>query len=187
MTRSLAQAETLRVALAELRGIDPVVYADNVSFSTLGVPDWCPEPVTFYACARYLALGEMTERLGRHILVQDMDFTLLEDPEAFLAKFPQPGFGIQASNGLYGIDPWRRFMGGTFYAPNTKEARERLRDLEAYLIEGLARERSWYLDQNALTYFFERADENGEALCLLKMARPTQQPKVNQLFEAVQP
>ena len=187
VARALENAERLRVALADLRGIDRATYADNVSYSTWRVPGWCPEPITFYACARYLALGALTARFGRDILVQDMDFTMVEDPQLFLSHFPKPGFGIQGSSGLYGIDAWRRFMGGTFFAPDADAARACLWSLESYLVEGLSRRRSWYLDQNALSYFFEQASDSGHELWSLKLPRPTQQPRVNQLFEAVQP
>lgn len=188
VAEALARTETLRCALADLRGYDRTTYADNVTFSTWSVPDWCREPITFYACARYLAIGELSRRFGRDILIQDMDFTLLEDPKTFLGLFPQTRFGIQGSHGLYGLDAWRRFMGGTFFAPDCDTARARLRELEAYLIEGLAQKRSWYLDQNALTYFFERVgQQDREGFFSLNVLRPTQQPRINQLFEAEQP
>lgn len=187
LAETFVKVEALRVALAALRGFDSATYADNVTYSTWTTPDWCPEPITFYACARYLALGELTRRLGRDILVQDMDFTLVEDPAAFMTLFPNPGVGIQPSYGLYGIDGWRRFMAGTFYAPNSDGVRESLQALETYLIEGLGVGRSWYLDQNGLAFFFEQAADAGEAMWILKRVRPTQQPKVNKMIEAGQP
>ncbi len=186
--KALATVEALRRNLAELRGFDPATYDSNISFSTWSSPDWCPEPITIYACARYLAIGELSARFDRSILIQDMDFTLVEDPEAFMSRFPGPGFGIQPSRGMYGLDAWRRFMGGTFFAPNSDAARRDLKMLEAYLLEGLPIGRSWYLDQNALAFFFERTSRSGESgFWSLIFHRPTEQPRVNQLFEAAQP
>ncbi|MBX7248586.1 MAG: hypothetical protein K1X35_05975 [Caulobacteraceae bacterium] len=185
----LRRVGALRDSLAELRGGDPARYADNLTFSVCPVPDWCRAPLSFYACSRFLLLGELTRRFRREILVQDIDFSLVKDPAAFLRQFPGPGIGIHASEGMFGLDPWRRIMGGGFSAPDDDQARASLRRLEHYLLEGLGEANSWYLDQNALAYFVEQvraAPEANPALFNLNQDRATAQLRANKLMEASQ-
>jgi hypothetical protein len=182
----LSRVEALRQSLASLRGADPERYADNLTFSVCPVPDWCPNPIAFYACSRFLVAGELTLRFGREVLVQDIDFSLVKDPAPFLKNFPGKGIGIHASEGLFGLDPWRRIMGGGFSVPDDDRARASLRHLEHYILEGLAEPVSWFLDQNALTYLVETiraAPDDHPPLWNLNNDRATAQLRSNRLME----
>ncbi|MBV9861260.1 MAG: hypothetical protein JO267_03840, partial [Alphaproteobacteria bacterium] len=182
----LSDAEALRQRLGRFRDCDPDIYADNISYSFAPLPEFCAKPVTYFACARYLFARTVSQAFGGRLIIQDIDLVFRDNPRSYFETFAQDKFAIWCSAGLYGLDPWRRFIAITFPVPCSEQAHECLADLEDYILAGLEKAGSWYLDQNALLYFFERMVARGRADMMENLARrprPTFQERINSIFE----
>lgn len=181
----------LRRSLAVFRGYDPASYGENMSFSCVEVPDWCPSTRSFAACARYLFGAELLQICGVSVIVQDIDLCIVENPSAWLDGLP-PGKGVLVSNRVRTtVDPWRKFIAGTTVLQPAGPVFDLLCKLETYLLLGLAERNAWYLDQNALTYVHETAsvEERGRLLSHREMSpakRPLQGNGMDMLFQEQQ-
>jgi len=171
--RSLDAAEELRRALAAFRRLDLNRYADNVGFSTWRTPDWCADPVAFQDVSRFLAAGELTRRLGRPMLVQDIAAVLVRDPAAYAAQLADARLAARTSQGLQGLAPWRRVLPDQLHVPDDEASRAAVADLELYLLAGLAQAETRGLAANALAWLSERLPGG---LALLPPRSPTERP-----------
>ncbi|MBV9862169.1 MAG: hypothetical protein JO267_08465 [Alphaproteobacteria bacterium] len=189
VTEALAEARALQNDLAEFRGSKSIDYAANLSFSFAPVPDFCPKPVTFYSSSQYLFARTLSQRFEAPVIVEDVDLVFRDDPAPYFSAFPPTRISIWPSPGIYGLDAWRRFIAITLILPNDRKAHDSLIAFEDYIVSGLDLEKSWYLEQNALTYWFEvmtRARRSGEVDNLRRRDRPTKQERINWIFEREQ-
>lgn len=184
-------------ALAEsvwrLRGLDRALLPASLSFSRVTVPDYVNEPVTFYACARYLLAREICTRLGAPMLILDMDMTMVLDPVDFLRELSSASsdrLAIVKASGLESLIPARRSRAGTFLLRPGEVADRAMHHLEDYIFAGLSRPTSWTLDQIALAYAVERVTaEFGSEIFLdiESLRRPfTQESSLTTLYEGAQ-
>lgn len=190
-------AESLRCALGRFRGQSASGYARNVSFSTVEMPTWCTDHRTFAACARFLFVREVVERVERPIVVQDMDSHLVTDPAPWFEALPGDRIALRSTPVRMSIDPWQKFRGHGFVLPPMDSAAALARRLEDYLLLGLGELYSWFLDQNALGFLYETAvweehEEGGETLVfslhglLSGLQMPSAGADVHELFERSQ-
>jgi hypothetical protein len=188
-------ADSLSRRMGSLRGDDPRSYANNISFSAVPIPDDVVDPSGFYVCARFLLARQIGSEYQGPVLMHDMDMFFREDPRPYLEALDPDRITIQLGDpNLATLKPWRRFLGGTLVVPFSQRAHEGLAHLEDYLTAGLPLER-WVTDQNALTYFVERAMEAGEREALIaglagpsqgQRPRPTEGERIRKVLEPVQ-
>lgn len=161
-TISLDRAEALRHELARFRGCAPRTYADNVGIAPIVVPPWCSDGPTFAACARLLYARGVGEQTGQSVVCQDIDFCLVEDPTPWFSALRADKIALTSERIALTIDPWRKFLGGTYVLPATVRAYELFEKVENYLLAGLGERHPWYLDQNSLSYLHEISHTAGE-------------------------
>lgn len=169
-------------AMAEFRGGAP-----NVGFSVAIQPSWCINRSTWAACSRFLYARELSELTGARIVILDADFCMTDDPRPWLVKMPRDRIVVNSNMARFGLDPWRKFLGGTFVLPPNTRAYELMRIVEAYILGGLGERHSWFLDQNALTFLMDRVGR-GEfvSLATLGVQRPVREIPINRLYERTQ-
>jgi hypothetical protein len=189
-SRLVNDAVGLRSALRRFRGYRTSGFSRNVSFSSVGAPAWCPRPRTFSACARFLYAREVVEQAEMPVLVQDMDFHLAWDPRPWFRSLPSDKICLTSSRVAISIDPWQKFRGGAYGFPALDGALTAATWLEDYLLYGLGDEHSWFLDQNALSFLYERVDGEGLAGNLLfslddlrPLLRPSAESAAHPLWE----
>jgi len=189
-SRLVNDAVGLRSALGRFRGYPTSGFSRNISFSSVGAPVWCPRPRTFSACARFLYAREVMEQVELPVFVQDMDFHLARDPRPWFGSLPTDKICLTSSRVAISIDPWQKFRGGAYGFPVLAEALTAATWLEDYLLYGLGEEHSWFLDQNALGFLYERVEGEGLAANLLfslddlrPLLRPSAESATHPLWE----
>jgi hypothetical protein len=185
-------ADSLRRELGSLRGRDPRDYADNISFSAVPIPDDVVDPKGFYVCARFLLARRIGSEYQGPVLMHDIDMFFREDPKPYLDSLDPDRVGVQlGDSNLATLKPWRRFVGNNLYVPFSERVHDGLAPMEDYLIAGWSLE-LWVTDQNALTYFVERAIAAGERDTLISSLggarhgqpmRPTASERIKKLME----
>lgn len=130
----------------------------NLTFRSVTTPSWVGNEVTFYACARFLALPELLEQY-ENVYAMDADLFMIRDPLSFIASSASNIVSFPKTPGLLGVPPWRRFMAGNFMVNRKAASSDLLRRHLDYLSVGLTEGKSWMLDQNALSYAVEGADD----------------------------
>lgn len=178
-SRLVSDAGGLRSALRRFRGYRTSGFSRNISFSSVETPAWCPRPRTFSACARFLYAREIVEQSTMPVLVQDIDFHLAWDPRPWFRSLPTDKICMTSSRVAISIDPWQKFRGGAFGLPVQDGALTAATWLEDYLLYGLGDEHSWFLDQNALGFLYERIEDEelvGNLLFSLDDLRPLLRP-----------
>jgi hypothetical protein len=170
-------AEVLSQAMARFRGYDPSTFCRNVSFSSVPVPSWCLSLSSFAASARLLYARDISEGTGMRVITQDVDFCITHDPSPWFDALPVDRIALSSNRVIWTVDPWRKFLGGTYVLPSNELAFTLSRKVEDYLLNGLGKYTSWYLDQNALAYLYETADgDAGNSLFSLAELGPLMRP-----------
>ena len=190
--RLFTDAENLLQAMAQFRGYRSDEYCQNVSFSYVSLPSWCPTAASFAACARLLYSREIAERTGSRVISQDVDLCLKEDPTAWFEALPADKLALASNRASLTIDPWRKFLAGTVVLPNDVPAFAAAREIEQYIAAGLKTRNSWYLDQNALAYVYDSHDgAHGDLLFsladLYPLARPSHSHRIHYMIKRLQP
>lgn len=146
-------------SISRLRGGDPSLALERMSFSRVAVPDYVSDPMTFFACARYLLARELGQRFDGRVMILDVDMMARADPAPFLRHLHDLSgmrLPLAIGGGLASLIPARRYLAGTFPLPCGELGERVMRDLEDYVYLGLSKSISWTLDQNAITYAVEQ-------------------------------
>lgn len=144
---------------------------ENVSFSSISCPPWCPSVKSLSACARLLYAREIAESSGVRVIALDINFHFTDDPRPWFEGIPEQQIALNANSVRRTIDPWRKFLAGTVVLPTNNQAVSRFRLVEDYLLCGLGEAESWYLDQNALAFFYDEVTSCVDALSVLAHLR----------------
>lgn len=157
---------------------------ENISYSTMKVPDLVRDKATFYACARYLAALDLIGFFSG-IYIMDVDVQFTKAPAKFFSELMGRPLCLPETRSLAQIIPWRRYMAGNVFVSNSSEGREFIGVVCNYISAGLVCDNSWTLDQNALCYALERTKINH--FDLNNLDRPGVQQRINKLFESNMP
>lgn len=120
-------------------------------------PDWLDraasdtaEVRTFYACARFLIVGELLRRYGRPLLVVDTDGVCVGDPLPLVTRLLHQGVDVAVMDGFF-RDPPRQYC-AQFVLFNPSDAGKRYAVLLSRYIQDRWRRgwAYWMLDQAAL-------------------------------------
>ena len=166
--------------------IKPSKNVIHPSFSYEECPVYVKDPVTLYACARFLNAPRIMEKFNSKILVIDADYYINNDFEKYFNSLSDFDISMAVSWGIKSMRPWGRYMAGSVYINNNEIGKAFLKELNSYINDKLRSEHTWTLDQNALTFAMERIRqtfprmrfENG-----YKLPRPLVQPSIRRYIE----
>ena len=129
----------------------------TLSWSSSELPVGVGNPVTYFACARYLVAEQVMERFGTDVWVQDVD--LYPTSPISRAHTILSGFDVvlAASTGINMLAPWRRYIANNVYIARSEAGRAFASNAAAYITAYLDEPDSWMLDQNALDWAVEKA------------------------------
>ncbi|MFQ1634159.1 hypothetical protein ACK39T_12205 [Aeromonas veronii] len=154
---------------------------ENYSITFTALPDWVANKKTYFACARFLAAEKLINKY-QSTYIMDADLTWLEDPHNYFKELKKIGPSVPFSRGTSILPPWRRYMAGNVYLNSSKSSIDFLENINKYILNGLAECNSWMLDQNAITYAIEKA-ENNKINDLGRIFRPFNQLSIRTVFE----
>lgn len=101
----------------------------------------------------------------------------IQDYIKFLGKYD---LSLPFSAGTMVLLPWRRIMAGNVFLKNNTSSREFMGYVRSYILDNINSEFTWTLDQNALTYAYEKVKETNEKIKIINsylFERPMNQPK----------
>lgn len=126
------------------------------TFSYEIYPELVKDSKTYYACSRYVIAKNIMNQNDNDIFIMDADFFINDELETYLSKITAHDISIPFSPALLSLFPWRRIMAGYVFLKNNSKSHEFLNLVRTYIINNLDKENSWTLDQNALTYAYEK-------------------------------
>lgn len=150
--------ETLKLfnEIIKFREVENIV---TPTFSYEQVPDSVTNEKTYYACARFMHADVFIETFKTEILILDADFYFLDTPDNLLKKCRRHDIAISTSGIGLSVFPWRRLMAGIVYLNDTIEARRYSQIVTGYILDQINNKITWTLDQNALTFGYEKIKE----------------------------
>lgn len=125
------------------------------TFSYESLPEDIINETTYYACARFIHADYFLEKFNNDILILDADFYIIDELDNLLNKCRQHNIAASISSMGLSIFPWRRFMAGMIYLSNSTYSKKYSQIVTGYILDQIKNEKTWTLDQNALTYGFE--------------------------------
>ncbi|WP_409295027.1 hypothetical protein V1498_17545 [Peribacillus sp. SCS-26] len=131
----------------------PIIHP---TFSMEDIPKGVPEMKTYFACARFLTARYFMDYFNSDLYIMDADLFTNSDPGPFLKSIKNYDVGLAFSRGVVSICPWRRIMAGNVFLKNNHHSRSFISLVEDYIYSNLSKEKTWTLDQNALSYAYEQ-------------------------------
>lgn len=126
------------------------------TFSTEEVPEYVKESKTYFACSRYLHAREIMNRFDKHVLIIDADMFIESDLKGYLDNLKKTDITLPFASGIVTLCPWRRILAGNVFLGNNENSRKFLEHVEKYIYHNLDKTFNWMLDQNALSYAYEK-------------------------------
>lgn len=126
------------------------------TFSYESLSDKIVNKATYYACARFMHADYFLEKFDNDILILDADFYIIDELDDLFKKCRQHDIATSVSSMGLSVFPWRRFMAGMVFLSNTEYSKEYSRVVTAYILDQIKNKKTWTLDQNALTYGYEK-------------------------------
>jgi hypothetical protein len=151
-----------------LRFRDGARYTIPPTFSAESVPKEVKDKRTYYACARYLRLGEFLRRFGNDVLVLDADVTWRQYPLYVFRRITAAGADVVLARkfGFNHLSPSMTDFAGFVYVSNNERSLRFASVLRDYILTHIQKQDIWGLDQTALQY---ACDSCAEAMTI----RPT--------------
>lgn len=156
----------------------------RVGLSTETLPAEVADPVTYYACARFVRFEELLTLHPGGLWVQDMDLVQSGAVEDFIKTLAGYDVGVVRSSAGFGCTPWKSVLAGNVWIANTAPARGFMRDVVEYMDANWSRTSAWMLDQNALRYASDHARQDTRLLNLSDLRLPLGQNSLASLIEA---
>lgn len=156
------------------------------SFSFEYTPEFVMENKTYYACARFVNANSFLNKFDTNLLIMDADLFINDDLKPYIDELKKHDLSVPLSRGIMNIYPWRRVMAGNIFVKNNPTSNKFLELTKDYIVNHLNIQNSWTLDQNALTYAYEKIFENYPSVNIGNSAllnRPMNQPKIRILVE----
>lgn len=141
-----------------IRGVDINQIAFEVSWSNC--PPEISQPVAYYASARYIIASEVMRRHNSPVWIQDVDLFPTGDIRKNIEQFNKCDVTLFRSHLLNGLLPWVKYLAGCVYVKNTPNGESFLLRIREYLQSFLISESNWMIDQNAISFAIEEADDS---------------------------
>ena len=126
------------------------------TFSYETRPSFIKDIKTYYACSRFLIAEDIMHKFKSNALIIDADLYIFDNLKLYLSNVEKYDISLPFSDALHSLYPWRRIMAGSVFLKNNKRSLAFLKFVKKYIVNNLAKENTWTLDQNALTYAYER-------------------------------
>lgn len=132
----------------------------NISWSSSRLPAGVGNPITYYACARYLVAQQMMDKFKTDVWIQDVDLFPTFPISDSHSKFTDFDAIVAATSGVNVVAPWRRYLAGNVFLARSDNGRKFAANAVEYIWAFLDRADSWMLDQNALDWAVEVASHD---------------------------
>ncbi|MCC3282473.1 hypothetical protein [Arthrobacter caoxuetaonis] len=129
----------------------------RISWSSSRLPEDVGNPVTYFACARYLVAQQIMDRFETDVWIQDVDLFPVSPVSDSPVGFAEFDVIVAASTGNNMLAPWRRYLAGNVFLSRSNNGRQFITQVENYIWTFLPVVDSWMLDQNALDWAIECA------------------------------
>lgn len=126
------------------------------TFSSEKCPTFVKNKKTYYACSRYIVSKDIIKKFDANIFIMDVDFFINDELDTYFSEMAKYDIVIPFSKALQSLFPWRRIMAGFVYVNKREEGKTFLEYVNNYILNNLNKENSWTLDQNALSYAYEK-------------------------------
>ncbi|WP_409295029.1 hypothetical protein V1498_17550 [Peribacillus sp. SCS-26] len=153
----------------------PIIHP---TFSMEDIPKGVPEMKTYFACARFLTARYFMDYFNSDLYIMDADLFTNSDPGPFLKSIKQYDVGLAFAGGICTLCPWRRIGAGNVFLKNNHYSRSFISFVEDYIYTNLPKEKTWTLDQNALSYAYEQMATNPSVNIGNLGNRPFYQPRI---------
>lgn len=128
-----------------------------LSWSSSRLPAGVGNPITYYACARYLVAQQVMDKFEADVWIQDADLYPTSPIADSFRTFAEFDVVLAASTGIDRLAPWRRYLAGNVFLARSDKGREFAAGTANYIMAFLDQPDSWMLDQNALDWAVETA------------------------------
>lgn len=135
------------------------VNVKEPTFSYEELPSSNVDLKVFSATSRFIIAPEIMKKFNTNLLILDADMFIIDDLNSYINEIKDYDVTIPFSRSATTMQPWRRVMAGNIYLKNNDRAITFIRKTSEYILKNLEIEDSWTLDQNALTYAFEKVTD----------------------------
>ncbi|MBG6218713.1 hypothetical protein IWX75_003200 [Arthrobacter sp. CAN_A6] len=157
-TEFITEAETLLVELHRFSGRNPSL--PRISWSSSDLPAYAGNPVTYFACARYLVAEQVMDRFDRPVWIQDVDLYPTASILTAKSRLSEFDVALPGSGGVSTLAPWRRYIANNVFLADSEGGRLFARAAAQYIRGFLPETDSWMLDQNALDWAVEQVSSD---------------------------
>lgn len=156
------------------------------TFSYEIIPERIESYKTYSACARFINASYFMEYFDSDLLILDADMFLTDTLVSFFKQVEKADVAIAFSRGTTPVVPWRRVMAGNIYLKNNNKAKQFIDLAKEYILENLHHKNSWTLDQNALSFAYDKVMESDTSTSFINMyniKRPMSHPAIRKYIE----
>lgn len=164
-----------------IRGVEISEISFEVSWSEC--PAEITKPVAYYASARYIIASEVMKRHDSPVWIQDVDLFPTGDIRKNIEQFNENDVTLFKSRFLDGLLPWVKYLAGCVYINNNPNGKFFLSRTTEYLQHFLISDENWMIDQNALAFAVEEADESFSLGSMSALKVPVTQSKLAAIIE----
>lgn len=160
--------------------------SNHPTFSFEETPEFASSTRTYSACARFINANLFMEKFDTNLLILDGDMFIHNNLDSYINNMNKFDVGIAISKGITPFMPWRRFMAGNIYLKKSEKSIYFMNAARDYILKLIHQERSWTLDQNALSFAYENTIKeypNAKFENIYKYKRPVIHPPIRQLIE----
>lgn len=166
--------------------MEPKYKITPPTFSHEECPNFVKDKITYYACSRYIIVPLIIQKFGNDIFIMDVDLFINNELDSYFNKLSEFDVAISFQRSITAIYPWRRIMAGYVYISNNIHGESFINLTSNYIVKHLHKENSWTLDQNALSYAYEKINQKNPDIKIGNAGiykRPMEQPRLRILIE----
>lgn len=141
---------------------------------------------TYYACSRYIHAEQLMSHFNKDIYIMDIDLFVINELKNYVNSISKYDIALAFSRGLISFTPWRRILAGNLYLKNNDNSKEFLNYAKSYILSHISEPNSWTLDQNALSYAYEKIIDNNPNIKIGNLnnyKRPLAQHPIRKKYE----
>lgn len=184
IVKSITELDVIYDQMVNFFDKDSIIYRPSFSYEFLD--DSIKDINTYSACARFIHANKFIEKFNSDIYIMDADCLVVGDIEPYSQNFKHNDIGIALSRSLSPLMPWKRLLAGDSYFANNELSKRFLKLTSNYILSNLNIEKAWTLDQNALTYAYEKILSESDSVSInniYKLRRPFLHAPISGLIE----
>lgn len=130
------------------------------TFSTEDIPTEVLDPVTFYACSRFINAKYFMEYFDRDIYILDADMLFINLINDYFEKVKSYDIVCTLNASIDYFSSCKKFQAGNVYLKNNQKVKSFLELVKQYIIQNINGKTVWTLDQNALAFAYDYYRDN---------------------------